>query len=183
MGFFRKLIGDHRTDEEIAEHNKRKDELKEYIDKNYGPAVISGSADYSIYMSKSLQKIAICKDGYTFRDYDLNMIIGACVSVDDEIVYETSSGIGGAVVGAMLAGSLGAIAGFGIRPVKEKVQIHQIKVVIATNNPDLPEIYVPLLGQGVKYYSNDFTIKLIVHNCETFIQRLNELKQDQFLNK
>lgn len=175
MGFFSFLSGDKRTKEQIAEQESYKAELHDYIVKNYGVPKIHGSANYDVYINMGFRKIATCQLEYTFRDYDFNIIRGAYISIDDQIVNQTSNGVGRVIVGGMIAGTIGAVVGYATRSTNQKTLINNARLTILTKDPNMPEINIPLLGKHKKNYSTDADVRKILNDADAFIQIINQI--------
>ena len=175
MGFFSFLSGDKRSKEQIEAQEKYKSELKQYINENYGAPKIHGSANYDVYINMQFRKIATCYVEYTFKDYSFDIIRGAYITIDDEVITKTQSGIGRAIIGGMIAGSMGAAVGYLSRKSEQKTLINNARLTIITSDPNMPEIYIPLLGKAKKNYANDSDVKRILNSAESLIHIIDQI--------
>lgn len=178
MGFFSSLFGGNKhkpTKEQLEEQARYRVELYEYINKYYGVPRIRTTTNYEVFISMSIRKIATCENNYTFHDYDFDSIVGAYVEVDDEIIMKTSGGIGRAIVGGLIAGSVGAVVGYATTPITEKRLIKFARLTILTNDPQQQIINIPLIGGFQKHYSTDHDVRHALNQAEAFVKIINQI--------
>lgn len=106
------------------------------------------------------------------------------INVDDILSYEllendsmvTSGGLGSAVVGGILFGGAGAVAGSVIGKKTTKKQIENVKIKLILNNINNPVVYIDLFNARKPINANDERYHEVYRDSEEILSTIAVLK-------
>ena len=163
---------------------KSKEEHK--IDKKINEELLTEEFDkiFHMFLNNSFSKlsinsIAISKNGFVyFKIPNKNWIK---VHIKDILGYQVkkngkSSGLSNAIVGGLIFGGVGAIAGAILGSKKETMKSIEIKFNI--NNFDNPNINIEFLGKDIEYPSDSEPVKDALDTIDEILSLLKVLEKN-----
>lgn len=164
----------------VSNHNDRKNSFKSSVSTipgfNVGAHYVSHSGDCSIATNSDFSKICLSKtirgipSNKVFPSYD---ILSSEVIEDGQSITKTvrSSQIGGAIVGGLILGGVGAVIGglSGRKINAEKVTKITLRIIV--NDPENPIYDICFLS--LETNKNSTTYKLAIENAQEWQARLD----------
>ena len=108
-------------------------------------------------------------NAYIFRFDELR---DYSITEDGNTIHK--SGAGSAVVGGLLFGGIGLVAG-GLAGRKTKETITKLSITIKTTNRWAPSIEIPIISAEIK--KNSFTFKTLKNEAEKFVSTIDTMMQ------
>ena len=121
-----------------------------------------------LYVDEGNKKFMVGKDGVIFAYADL---IGYELLEDNETI--TKGGLGGAVVGGLIAGSTGALVGAAISGKKSKSTCDALDIKLTVKNYQTDAVYIRFIGvleKGIK--TNNIIYKVAKENAQKCLSAL-----------
>lgn len=136
----------------LREQNKKINSLKvQLTTKGYKSSNLTVFQDHIIGIDTGIQKLCVANiKASHILEYNLSTLRDYELISNDTTVFKRSNVVGRAVVGGLLFGGIGAIAGAATSKSKGANQVKSANLKLYTNNIDSPSITVKIFDKTVK---------------------------------